>query len=92
MKDSVLVNDQEHCIVCGREYINRHHVFFGTANRQLADQDGYWVPLCQPHHTGRNGVHFDKSFDLSLKRTAQRRYEETHTREQFIERYGKSYL
>ena len=92
MKNSVLVEDQEHCIICGRDVINRHHVFHGTANRKLADEDGYWVPLCQPHHTGRNGVHFNHDLDLRLKREAQEHFEQTHTREAFIRRYGKSYL
>lgn len=92
MKKSVLVKDMEHCIVCGRDVINRHHVFHGTANRKLADQDGYWVPLCQEHHTGRTGVHFSRNFDIALKQMAQRHFEESHTRQDFIGRYGKSYL
>ena len=91
MKDSVLVSDQEHCIICGKEVINRHHVFRGP-NRKFADEDGYWVPLCQPHHTGKHGVHFYRPLDLKLKRMAQEHFEETHTRQQFIKRYGKSYL
>ena len=92
MRDSVLIDDQEHCIICGREQVQRHHIFFGSANRRLADQDGYWVPLCQRHHTGRDGVHFNRELDLTLKRSAQEHYERTHTREQFIERYGRSYI
>ena len=92
MRNSVLIDDQDHCIICGSDMINRHHVFHGTANRKLADEDGYWVPLCQKHHTGRNGVHFNPSLDRALKQAAQKHYEETNTREAFIRRYGKSYL
>lgn len=92
MRDSVLTNDQDHCLICGYEQIQRHHVFHGTSNRKLADEDGYWVPLCHRHHTGRDGVHSSRFFDMVLKQTAQRHYEETHTREQFIQRYGRSYL
>ena len=92
MKSSVLVEDQDHCIICGKDVIHRHHVFFGSSNRKNADEDGYWVPLCQPHHTGKHGVHFYSPLDLKLKRYAQEHFEQTQTREAFIRRYGKSYL
>lgn len=92
MRDSVLVKDMDHCLICGKDVINRHHVFFGTANRKLADEDGLWVPLCQRHHTGREGVHFNLDFNRQLKKWAQGIYEKDHTRAQFIQRYGKSYL
>lgn len=92
MKDSVLVEDQDHCLVCGSGEVQRHHVFFGTSNRKNADEDGYWVPLCMEHHTGTRGVHRDLDFNRVLKTWAQREFEKTHTRTQFIERYGRSYL
>ena len=37
MRNSVLIDDQDHCIICGSDMINRHHVFHGTANRKLAE-------------------------------------------------------
>lgn len=93
MRDSVLTQDMEHCIICGRNPVHRHHIFYGSANRKLSDEDGYWVPLCMGHHeTYPEAVHRNHFFDLILKETAQRHYEQTHTREQFIARYGKSYL
>lgn len=92
MRDSVLTDDQDHCLICGYEQIQRHHVFHGTSNRKLADEDGYWVPLCMDHHTGRRGVHSRPEFNQILKEHAQRVFEQTHTREAFIRRYGKSYL
>ena len=92
MRDSVLVSDQKHCMVCGSNAVQRHHVFRGK-NRQNADQDGFWVPLCMDHHLVLpNSVHNDIQFDYTLKCLAQRYYEQTHDREEFIERYGQSYL
>lgn len=89
---SVLTDDTEHCIICGRDMIQIHHVLYGAGNRKLSDQDGYIIPLCHAHHTGRNGIHFNKELDTYWKRKAQEHYERTHSRKSFIERYGRSYL
>lgn len=66
----------------------------GTANRELADEDGLWLWLCHFHHTGSNeSAHKNSFMNLQFKKLAQTKYEEhIGTREQFIERYGKSYL
>lgn len=72
---------------------NRHHVFFGHANRRLSEKDGCWVYLCVEHHTGNGGVHQNRDKDLALKMKAQAAWEERYgTREEFRKRYGKSYL
>ena len=93
MRDSVIVTDQEHCMICGRDPVQRHHIYHGTSGRRLADEDGYWVPLCVEHHlTGKAAVHSNRFFDQTLQGMAQRHYEKTHTREEFIARYGKSYI
>lgn len=81
------------CLVCGSPYIEMHHVFYGTANRSVSDKYGYVVPLCNYHHTGADGVHGgNKSLDDYLKRMMQERFEQTYSRERFIEEFGKSYL
>lgn len=81
------------CLICGSPYIQIHHVFEGTANRKQSEKWGYVVPLCREHHTGSNGVHFNKSLDLELKRAAQEDFEERHgTRKEFREIFGRSYL
>lgn len=93
MAKGKLIDDMEHCLICGSPYIQIHHVFYGTANRKISDKYGYVVPLCQEHHTGQNGVHFNPKFDLYLKKLAQKRFEETEgDRKRFIEVFGKNYL
>ena len=51
------------------------------------------VWLCPDHHTmGILAVHnCPETMDL-LHKIGQRKYEETHTRQQFIDLFGKSYL
>lgn len=81
------------CIVCGSPYVEMHHVFYGTSNRAKSDKYGYIVPLCHYHHNEPpDGVHFNKQLDLYLKQTYQARFEQDHTREEFIEEFGRSYL
>lgn len=93
-KKSVLVDDMEHCVICGREAVNLHHVLFGNfgSGRKHSDQDGYVIPLCHNHHTGKEGIHFNKDLSDWWKRAAQRHFEQAHSRKEFIERYGRSYL
>lgn len=86
--------EDEQCIICGGiSGLQRHHVFFGNPNRRHAEEDGMWVWVCYYHHTASlNSFHENRQMDLKMKRYAQGIYEQTHTREEFIERYGRSYL
>ena len=92
MAKSVIQNEKE-CFVCKTtSNLHDHHIFFGNANRKLSEKYGYKVWLCQAHHTGNNGVHFNRRLDLYLKAIAQVKFEQEHTREEFIKTFGKSYL
>lgn len=89
----MIVKDTKHCYVCGSPNIQIHHCFYGTANRKISDKYGLTIPLCQEHHTGRTGTHFNKELDTHLKKFAQEYYEEHYgTREEFRVEFGKSYL
>lgn len=92
-KKSIVVVDMEHCIICGSPYIQIHHCFFGNPNRKNSDKYGLVVPLCQEHHTGRNGVHFDRQLDLYIKGIAQNAFEEkVGSRLEFMKIFGRSWL
>lgn len=90
-RKSVLTDDLEHCYLTGSPNIHIHHVF-GGPNRGHSEEDGFIVPLHPDmHNMSDKGVHFNRELDLMLKRECQRIYEQTHTRKEFIERYGKSW-
>lgn len=95
MKKSLIQNGR-YCYVCGTENaLHKHHIFFGTANRKIADEDGAYCYLCYLHHNGGNwGVHFNKELDLKLKRECERAWLSAYNAEisDFIKRYGKNYL
>lgn len=94
MSKSILCTSQS-CIVCGKtKVLERHHVLFGNPRRQLAEEDGLWVWLCPEHHRGDIGVHGKDGHELdqALKEYAQRTYERTHSREEWMARYRRNYL
>ena len=91
-----ILQDKKECYITGSTYnLHKDHVFEGTANRKLSEQDGLWLWLRGDWHNLSNyGVHFNKELDLKLKRMAQRRWQEYYnkTKEDFIARYGRNYL
>ncbi len=95
MASSIICNEMK-CFICGStQGLHKHHIFYGTANRVLAEKHGLWVGLCFEHHTGsKYGVHFNHPFDVMLKKYAQERWEAENggSREDFIKIFGKSYL
>lgn len=93
MKAKPLLETEKECFICKSPYVELHHVFFGTANRRLSDEDGCVVWLCNFHHTGAGGVHRNPKLDHLLKWKMQKAWMEKYgTKEDFIRRYGKSYL
>lgn len=100
-KKSILQEKNGICFLCAllegdtrQQYgLHKHHVFFGTANRKLSEEDGLYIYLCMRHHeTGPDAVHVNKGTRVMLQIYAQEAYEKTHTREEFIKRYGRSYI
>ena len=84
------------CVVCGRTTnLHRHHIFFGTANRAISEQEGCWCYLCPRHHnTSSYGVHYNRHLDLMLRQRAEKAWLEKtgKTVEDFIDKFGRNYL
>lgn len=92
-KKSILTGDMEHCMVCQKPFPEVHHVLFGNSNRKWSDKYGLVVPLCAEHHRGSDlSPHFNREFDLELKKYAQERFEEEYPELSFREVFGKNYL
>lgn len=85
-----MTDDLEHCYICHKQAIQRHHVF-NASNRGHATDDHLWIPVCLDCHIK---IHNERSqrLNYSLKRDGQLAYEEDHTRDEFMKRYGKNYL
>ncbi len=80
------------CFHCGSPYVEKHHIYKGVKCRKCADKEGLWVWLCPEHHRGQIGVHNNRDKDLELMKAGQIIYEQSHSREEFREKFIKSYL
>ena len=92
-----ILQSKKECYLCETTFnLENHHIFFGTANRRLSEKDGLKVWLCIYHHKGTVGVHGKNghTLDKYLKSIAQIAYMQYYnkTEEDFIKRYGKSFL
>lgn len=88
-----IIQAEKDCYFCHTtENLNQHHIIHGTANRKIADREGLWCYLCQTHHTGALGVHTHRDLDLILIKEAQRRYEEAHSRAEWMSLFSKNWL
>lgn len=93
---SVLQGKGKYCYFTGDEKgpLERHHIYYGSGMRQISDKHGFWVWLKPEWHRGTQGVHGrdGHKVDLTLKQDCQRRFEETHSREEFMQIIGRNYL
>ena len=90
-----LLQDKKECYKCKRTIaLHQHHIYEGR-NRKNSDKDGCWIWLCPRHHNmSDKGIHFDKQFDLEVKRECEKVWLEYYkkTIEDFIKRYRRNYL
>lgn len=88
-----ILQSEKRCFFCGSvRWLEEHHIF-GGANRRISERNGFKVWLChRDHNEPPNGVHFNKQRADKLKAHCQRKFEETHTREEFISLIGRNYI
>lgn len=80
------------CFLCGTTLnIHRHHIF-GASNRKWSEKYGLVVDLCQEHHTGNTGVHFNKVFRDRLHIYGQELFERKYPNLDFKKIFGRNYL
>ena len=68
--------------------LHKHHVYMGPL-RDISEGQGFYVYLCPQHHMY---VHRNAEICRSLQTQMQKAYERTHTREEFMQLIGRSYL
>lgn len=82
---SILTDNTSRCFICGMQKCDIHEVF-GGRNRQKSMEYGLVIPIC-----GRDHGNIE-NYQNWLHRIGQKKFEETHTREEFIKEFGKSYI
>ena len=88
-----ILQKEKRCYLCGSyNWIEDHHIY-GGANRKTSEANGFKVYLCHwCHNEPPRGVHFDRSNADKLRAECQAKFEETHTRDEFMRLIGKNYL
>lgn len=90
-----ILQSEKKCYLTGSTSgLQKHHIF-GAFNRNNSEKYGLWVWLRWDRHLADSPYrtpHNDAEIDLMLKKDAQRKFEETHTREEFMQIFGKNYL
>lgn len=87
-RKSLFTDDLEHCIICGKKKEHLHEVYSG-AYRIRSIKEHMVLPLCSFHH---RQIHEDMTLNLYWKRSCQKLFEESHSRDEFITIFGRSYL
>lgn len=91
MSKSILQPDEKRCFITGSVInLDKHHCFHGSGNRKIAEREGCWVWLRHDVHMRLHDT--DKELDKYIQQECQKKYEETHSRNEFRKLFGKSYL
>lgn len=97
---SILGSKKGVCYLCeklygdsGYKYTELHHIMFGSGKRKDSEELGLTADLCRMHHReGEEAVRNNAGIRELLCREAQRAFEQTHMRKEWMERGFKNYL
>lgn len=89
-----IIQKETECFRCRTlRDLHKHHIFGGTANRKLSEKYGLTVYLCGKHHNSSDeGIHNNPDYDLQMKQLAQMAFEQTRSRQEFMQIFGRNYL
>lgn len=77
------------CFICQRYgHTDLHHCLHGH-RRKMADKYGLTVWLCRECHSA---LHDKGKYDRELEEMAQKEFEQSHSRAEFMRVFGKNYL
>ena len=85
---SILTTNMEKCYLCNKNKKHIHEIYKGS-NRQVSIKNGFCIPICEECHLE---TEIDSKLDKDLKIKCQEKFEETHSRKDFIALIGKSYI
>lgn len=107
MSKSILQSTKE-CYLCRKEAaalgysgeltdkgLDKHHIMYGTAGRQLSEKWGVWCWLCKKHHNEDHGlfaVHYNKTINHELRKDAEISFLRMHSYDKWMSVFGWNYL
>lgn len=88
-----IIQTKKECFFCHSTNWLEYHHCFGASNKKNSEKYGLMVWLCHwCHNEPPNGVHHNAVNMRKLRSIAQKKFEETHSREEFTRLIGKNYL
>ena len=94
---SLIQTDREEweaiCFICKKGgAMDFHHIMNGSKyTRQMSERIGAWIWLCPIHHRWIHGTKEGTIYQRRLKALVQERYEEDHSRREWMEMFHKNY-
>jgi len=85
---SILTNSLEKCYLCPNKKDDIHEIYAGS-KRIISIKNGFCIPICRKCHSE---IQSNEEKMLKLKIECQKKYEESHSREEFMKMVGKNYL
>lgn len=85
---SIITNNLDKCVICGKKRANLHEVYYGTGKRQLSIKYGCVIPLCYQCHIK---IHRDSVLSIIWKVKCQEMFKKAYPNLDFLEIFGKSY-
>lgn len=85
---SILTKKMDKCYLCKNKKRHIHEIYKGC-NRQISMKNGFCIPICDKCH---KLTEIDNKLDTRLKIKCQKKFEQKHTREEFIAIIGQSYI
>lgn len=85
---SILTDDLKHCIICKQSPVDIHEIY-SSGSRKQSMIHGFCCPLCRSCH---QNITLNYQANLKLKQFCQKKYEENHTREEFMTIIHKNFL
>lgn len=85
---SIITNDLEHCIHCGRKAEHVHHVCEGS-DKRWSEEFKLMIPMCHMCHME---LHHNQEMNIYYKKKAQEAFMKTYPDKVWREYFRKSYL
>lgn len=85
---SIITQDLDNCIICGKKRHHLHEIFFGTGKRQLSMKYGLVIPLCYKCH---DIIHKEAVLQDIWHIKGQEAFEKEYPDLDFLKIFGKNY-
>lgn len=84
---SIMTDDLEHCINCGRKATHCHHCINGS-DKRWSEKFLLLVPMCHECHMQ---LHNNAEMERHYKKLAQEAFEEVHPDKKWLDYFLKNY-